>query len=127
MVLLSKNWRLHSASSIVLMRVVTCLLRFTREVTEAEASARLSAASHSLLARNLCTINQRGHPVLDSALERTLLPLFKFDRFYQISVVIGETQTNVTVHVRLRDSFTARTVQAGVVHILDTRPIALAG
>lgn len=95
------------------------------EVTEAEASARLSAASHSLLARNLCTINQRGHPVLDSALEKTLLPFFKFDRFYQISVVIGETQTNATVHVRLQDFFTARTVQAGVVHILDTGPSRL--
>lgn len=92
------------------------------EATEAEASARLSAASHSLLARNLCTINERGHPILDSALEKTLLPLFKFDCFYQISVVIGETQTNAVVHVRLRDSFTARTVQAGVVHVLDTGP-----
>ncbi|MCS6994885.1 MAG: hypothetical protein NZP74_13790 [Anaerolineales bacterium] len=90
------------------------------ELSETEAEARLSAASHSLLARNLCTISPQGQPILDSALEKTLFPLIRFDRLYQISVVFGELQTNAAVYVRKGNIFTARTVQAGVAHILDT-------
>lgn len=95
------------------------------EVTESEANARLSAASHSLLARNLCSLNQQGQPVLNPELEKGLFPLVRFDRLYQIRMVFGESSTNTVVHVRLQDSFTARTVQAGVIHVLDTGPSRL--
>lgn len=92
------------------------------QITAAESDTRLSAASHSLLARELCALNANGQPVLDDKLEKALLPLVKFDRMFQISLVSGKNQSNMIVYARKDDTFTARTIKAGVANVLDHGP-----
>jgi hypothetical protein len=87
-------------------------------INESESDVRLSAASHSLLARAICSLNATGHPVLNSEFENALLPLAKFDYLIQASIVFGDGQVSVTTHVRRKHTFTARLIQGGVVNVL---------
>lgn len=87
-------------------------------LSESESEARLSSASHSLLARGICSLNEKNNPILDSELEKALLPLAKFDYLLQLSIVMDDGQVNITVHVRRKQTFTSRLIQAGVVNML---------
>jgi hypothetical protein len=88
-------------------------------LTEEQADARLTAASHSLLARGYCGFSPDGTPVLHEDLERVVFPLAKFDSLLQISLVRGENQSGITIHVRRGSAFTGHMVQMGVVHMLE--------
>ncbi|MFZ5858011.1 MAG: hypothetical protein ACOYZ6_14370 [Chloroflexota bacterium] len=88
-------------------------------LTESQIESRLSSASHSMLARGLAAISDRGTPILEKGLEQTLFPLARFDYVLQISRVQDGKQVGATVHVQKGKSFTSHSVQAGVVHVLE--------
>lgn len=88
-------------------------------LTEAQIESRLSSASHSMLARGLASISDKGSPTLQSGLEQALFPLARFDYVLQISRVQDGKQVGATVHVQKGKSFTSHSIQAGVVHVLE--------
>ncbi len=88
-------------------------------LTETQIESRLSSASHSLLARGLAAISEKGGPVLEGGLEQALFPLIRFDYVLQISRVRDGKQVGATVHVQKGKSFTSHSIQAGVVHVLE--------
>lgn len=88
-------------------------------LTESQVESRLSSASHSMLARGLAAISERGTPILEKGLEQALFPLARFDYVLQISRVRDDKQVGATVHVQKGKSFTSHSVQAGVVHVLE--------
>jgi hypothetical protein len=81
--------------------------------------ARLSSASHSLLARGLCTISESGQPILLQELQQVIFPLAKFDFAIQISIVQDGNTIPMTIHVQRGKCFTVHAVQLGVVHVLE--------
>jgi hypothetical protein len=88
-------------------------------LTEETIDARLTAASHSLLARGYCGISPAGTPVLQEELERAIFPLAKFDSLLQVSLVRGEAPSNLSIHVRRGAAFTGHMLQMGVIHLLE--------
>ncbi|MCG3146421.1 MAG: hypothetical protein LC138_08035 [Anaerolineales bacterium] len=88
-------------------------------LTESQVESRLSSASHSMLARGLAAISDRGTPTLEKGLEQALFPLARFDYVLQISRVRDGKQIGATVHVQKGKSFTSHSIQAGVVHVLE--------
>lgn len=88
-------------------------------LTESQIESRLSSASHSMLARGLASISDKGSPILESGLEQAIFPLARFDYILQISRVRDGKQVGATVHVQKGKSFTSHSIQAGVVHVLE--------
>lgn len=88
-------------------------------LSEEEIEHRLSSASHSLLARGLVAISEKGSPILENNLETALFPLARFDYILQLSRVREGGQISATVHVQKGKLFTAHSIQAGVVHVLE--------
>jgi len=88
-------------------------------LTESQVESRLSSASHSMLARGLASISEKGSPILESGLEQALFPLARFDYVLQISRVRDGKQGGATVHVQKGKYFTSHSIQAGVVHVLE--------
>ncbi|MBN2385607.1 MAG: hypothetical protein JXB85_01205 [Anaerolineales bacterium] len=93
------------------------------EADQQEVDIRLSTASHSMLARGLCTISAAGAPVLDPILEQALFPLARYDRLLQVSLVRPAGQIGATIHTQKRRGFTSHTIQSGVIHILESGPL----
>ena len=88
-------------------------------LTEAAVDARLTTASHSLLARGLTGITAQGTPSLDPDFEQALFPLAQFDYTLFLSVVRVDRPLSSTIHVRKGKNFTSHTVQLGVIHLLE--------
>ncbi|MDI6770678.1 MAG: hypothetical protein QMD04_13530 [Anaerolineales bacterium] len=92
-----------------------------------QVDERLASASHSLLARGVSSLSPSGSPLLDKAFEKALLPLVRFDRLFQLSLVIGDGQTSATIHVHDNKTFTAHLVNMGIVRVLTHGPARLLG
>lgn len=95
------------------------ILSIYENLKEELVEARLSSASHSLLARGLCTISKSGQPSLLPELEQVIFPLAKFDFSIQISIVRDGDTIPMTIHVQRGKCFTVHAVQLGVVHVLE--------
>lgn len=89
------------------------------ELSQSEVDARLTSASHSLLAHGLCTLSNEGTPILNPDLEKVLFPLAKFDYLLQVSIVSGDGQAAATIYVQKKKQFTSHSVQLGVIHVLE--------
>lgn len=89
------------------------------KITDVQVDARLSSATHSLLARGLCAISPQGVPILSKDLEQALFPLARFDHALQLSIVHKTGNTNATIHIRKSQSFTSHVVELGVIHVLE--------
>ena len=98
------------------------LLSLYDTLNEEQIDARLSSASHSLMARGLVAISRTGTPLLESRLEQALFPLAQFDYILQVSIVKEGAQTSSTMHIQRDKSFTSHSVQGGVVHVLEFGP-----
>lgn len=88
-------------------------------LTEPAVEARLTTASHSLLARGLSGISTAGTPSLDPDFEQALFPLAQFDYTVFLSVVRADRPMTSTIHVRKGKTFTSHAVQLGVIHLLE--------
>lgn len=84
--------------------------------------ARLTSASHSLLARGLAAITKSGNPTLETRLEEALFPLARYDYLLQLSMVKEGGQATASVHVQKGKAFTSHSIQGGVVHVLEHGP-----
>lgn len=87
-------------------------------LTASQVDERLTAASHSMLARGLTSLSKNGKAQLDNGLEKALFPLVRFDHLVQLNLVLSEGQATATIHVQKGKTFTAHLVKLGVVHIL---------
>lgn len=88
-------------------------------LSEDQIDARLSSASHSLLARGLVAISKSGSPILESRLEQAIFPLARFDSLLQVSLVKDDRQVGSTIHIQKDKAFTSHSIQGGVVHVLE--------
>jgi len=88
-------------------------------LTEEQVEQRLTTASHSLLARGLCSLSAQGQPVLDSDLENALFPLARYDSLFQLGILRDRVHSNTVIHVIKGKSFSSHFVQLGVVHTLE--------
>ncbi len=88
-------------------------------LSDAVVEARLTTASHSLLARGLTGIKTGGAPNLDADFEQALFPMAQFDYALFLSVVRSDRAQTASIHVRKGKTFTSHTVQLGVIHLLE--------
>lgn len=97
------------------------------DLSPQQVEERLTAASHSLLARGLTSISDQGIINMDSQLELAVFPLTTFDYLIQLSLVLESGRADVTIHIQQGKKFTAHLVKAGVVHILTHGVVASLG
>ncbi|NMB88712.1 MAG: hypothetical protein GYA17_10150 [Chloroflexi bacterium] len=87
---------------------------------------KLTTASHSLLARRLAAITERGTVKLDESLEKMFYPIVKFDSMIQVTIndnpEEGPSITNV--YLGRQGKFAAHQIELGVVHHLSTGKIS---
>lgn len=95
------------------------LKEFYDDLTQDQVDSRMVAASHSLLAHGLCGLTEKGTPRLDPEYEKSLLPLINYEALVQMSLVQGESSVNTNIHLNKYGTFTAHSIQAGVVHLLE--------
>jgi hypothetical protein len=95
------------------------ILSIYEGIGEEEIDHRLTSASHSLLARGLVAISEKGSPILENDLEKALFPLARFDYIVQLSRIREGKQISATIHVQKGKLFTSHSIQAGVVHVLE--------
>ena len=84
-----------------------------------EMEARLTSASHSLLARGLCTMSVEKMPILDKGLEMAVFPLVMFDALLQINLVGNQTSWDSRVHIQLDKRFSSHHFSNEVIHAID--------
>ncbi|MEW6029854.1 MAG: hypothetical protein AB1554_10285 [Chloroflexota bacterium] len=90
-------------------------------ISNEQMDARLTAASHSLAARDLVDIVESKQARLISELEQALLPLVKFDKLIQISkATTGKETFFYTVHIYRKRSFMSHLIKNGVVHVIES-------
>lgn len=89
------------------------------DLSEDQIENRLSSGSHSLLARGLVAISDKGTPILESTFEQALFPLARFDYTLQLSRVRKSRLVSASVHVQKGRTFTSHSVQVGIVHVLE--------
>lgn len=89
-------------------------------ISDEQMDARLTAASHSLAARDLVDIAESKQARLISELEQALLPLAKFDKLIQFSKVTGKENFFYTVHIYRKRSFVSHLIKKGVVHVIES-------
>ncbi len=82
---------------------------------------KLVTASHSLLARDLVKISEKGTVVLKEALEKLFIPLVQFTNMVQVVVNNHEKKAAITVtdyYLGKNGYFTSHEIDMGVVHRL---------
>jgi hypothetical protein len=89
------------------------------KLTADQVDSRLTAASHSLLARGLCSVSPGSEPELHDEFKQALLSLIEFDYVLQLSIVRSGLQSAATIHVNKGKEFTAHVIQKGVVHLIE--------
>lgn len=92
------------------------------EITEAEARARLLAASHSLMARGLLTPGPEG-PLLDSSLAQMVKGLSRLKFSIRYSRSTQEAEFALAYHFH-QDAIVEHRLEQGVVHRLAEVPDA---
>ena len=90
----------------------------SQELTE----ARLTSASHALLAGGLCHFGKSGSLLLKPAFEQVLYPLAKYASFINVSLLAGETGADFTVALA-KGVFTSRVILSGVIQALTYGPL----
>ncbi len=94
------------------------------DITPEKADLYLTAASHSLLAHDLCTIASNGMPQLDPGLALALRSLSEYDYLLNLSLVSGQKGLTDTIRVARAAGFTSHFVRAGAAHVLERGPVA---
>jgi hypothetical protein len=89
------------------------------QMSDEQIDARLTSASHSLVARGLADISLRGNSELDSMLEKAIFPMAKYDQLLQISSSNDDNQQMRVVYSYQNNFFAAHWVEKGVVNIID--------
>lgn len=92
------------------------------EITEAEARARLLAASHSLMARGLLTLGPEG-PLMDSSLAQTVKGLSRPNFSIRYSRSTQEAEFALAYHF-YQDAILEHRLEQGMVHHLVEVPDA---
>jgi hypothetical protein len=90
------------------------------ELAPERADALLTAASHSMLARNLCRMGAEGTIELDPDFKMAVEPLHHFDYLLTLTLVYADSQVGVILRVQRGRRFTSQLVKAGVVHVLES-------
>jgi hypothetical protein len=97
----------------------TILRTYYDNLTKEQVDSRMTAASHSLLARGICGLTPEGTPRLEKDLEQAILPIAVYDLVFQFNLVTGDNAVNSNIHVRKGKTFTSHNVQVGVIHLLE--------
>lgn len=81
---------------------------------------KLTSASHSLLARGIARISEKGVVTLDEKTELLLYPLIKFKNIIQVSINDGQNQSPeiTNVYIGMNNVFTALRITSAVVYHL---------
>jgi hypothetical protein len=90
------------------------------ELAPERADALLTAASHSMLARNLCRMGPEDTIEMDPDLKLAIEPLHHFDYLLTLTLVYADSQVGVILRVQRGGRFTSQLVKAGVVHVLES-------
>lgn len=86
------------------------------QLTDEGLCERLVAASHSLLARQLATLNGQNIPLLDERLQWSLLPFMQHRAIGELAVSTGEAPRVIRMYFEGSRSFSAHHVEHGVIH-----------
>ena len=97
----------------------TILRTYYDNLTKEQVDSRMTAASHSLLARGICGLTPEGTPRLEPELEQAILPIAIYDLVFQFNLVTGDNAVSSNIHVRKGKTFTSHNVQVGVIHLLE--------
>lgn len=95
------------------------LLSASPKMTNEQMDARLTSASHSLAARGLASISDKGKAVLEAELEKSLLPLAKFDNMIQLSKTDESGKEFYSIHILHDRVFTSHLIKMGVIHCVE--------
>jgi len=90
---------------------------------------RLTAASHSLLARGYASISEKGAVALNSDIELAFYPLVRFNNILQITINTNQEAGPEIINVYLgkQNSFTALRIQMGVIYELTHGKMSIIG
>jgi len=91
------------------------------EISAPKIEEKMVTASHSLMARDLVRISEKGTVVLNEVLENSFTPLIQFTNMAQIVVNIHEKEDIITAtdyYLGKNGFFTSHEIDMGVVHRL---------
>ena len=87
-------------------------------LTDEQMDARLISAGNSLLARNLCSLTNKGIPNISQEFLTALFPLAHYDLLLRLSLITDDIKVT-TVHIQRGKQFTSHTSVKGIIHVLE--------
>lgn len=93
------------------------------DINEIDIEALLSSASHSLLARDYCSIPPNAaQPTIDKGLKEAVTCLYNYKQVMYLNILAGNDPLQIMIHINTPKSFCVHLNKSNKVHLLEFGP-----